>query len=388
MIWATVEYWSLWATDIKDSQILTESQMRNQFHFLSFAFTCFVVLLEQVFWRVKNALSGWELMHIFSRKLTGMDPERNHVCRTPERKGYKLLLLANGTWTLERFLPSIKASIIFWEFPLIPMTGSVSLHAGNEVEEHSIRSDLQRQKFYTEESLKIYRSTDPNQPFCFISRKQSTPRPIYLHQTFSGQSAVTLWWCDRGIDWSVGPDFKEIEEKEYWPTHWIVFSLTMVPWAGDGRIMEVSAGELKRRQAIYLSKWGSSAYGRDVERENRRPGPSVWGLGQLKWTWFPTFCKASRAEIPFRSGNRWEGPVGSSFENGIVKETLFYYYMPSDQRGFPRRRLERSTPLWWLCWKAEWHESCWGPTILYFFNLKNDPVNNEQTLPKRKTPKK
>jgi len=141
----------------------------------------------------------------------------------------------------------------------------------------------------------------------------------------------------------------------------------------------------QRRQAnILFERLGSSAYGRGCEKGNA-PGPSLYEeTWQLKWIVFLHFGKLVGAEIP--SDREIDGRTcpGSSFflKMAIVKETLFYTTCSSDQRGFSRRRLEDQAPLVAML-EARGNESCWGPTILYLLNLKNDAGWKRQTLPKK-----
>jgi len=390
MIWATVILEPLGPSGYQELPIIDRNRKwkESKFHLLFFPLNLFVVLLEQVFWRVE-CLSEWELMprYFFPERFTGMESGRKSRLRNPE-KG-KVSNCCCCKWHLWNIWSdschSIKASIIFWD--PIPMTWlSVVLHAGHEVEEFKSRSSLHTKKFIPG-VLEIYRSNRSKSTIsALISRTITLHVPIYAHQTFRANLSWLYGDVIEEIDWSVGQILR-IGEGILENTLIRLFALTMVPWLVDGN--HGGSAVTQRKASNILSKVGFECPTvRRMWKGENSAWSSVWGLGKLNVWFCPTFCKAIGAEIPSdRENSGKDLSAVSLWKWQIVKETLFYLTCLSKiSEAFSRRRLEdQGRPYGGLCWKQR-HESCWGPTILYFLTIKMIP--GETTKPCQRKPRK
>jgi len=166
----------------------------------------------------------------------------------------------------------------------------------------------------------------------------------------------------------------------------IVFSSGQWSLAGDGKIMEVRPVTQRRAKQYTYRKVGFELPTVAMWRENSA-WSSVWDW-QLQMAIGFYILQASRAEIPFRSGEIEGRTCRSSLLKNAQswRRTLFLYYCSSDSFEASRRRLEDQAPLLVASWKQSM-KACLSAHDTLLFNLKNDPVWNDKPC-QRITPKK
>jgi len=204
-------------------------------------------------------------------------PERNHVCR----KILKGKVIKNcwlvGKCTLDILSDSwatqSRLSIKLFGIPYSNDMLLFSLHAGQWRSKNSTSNSDLHDKSCITRAFEIYRSKQiQNQHFCFYLAHNPTPLPnlLLFHQTSGAKSARGYLW----VMWSrnlIGcSQILKNWRKKNTETHWSSFPLTMFLgwwWKEHGGSGRWNSREGKQ----YTSKCGFfGAYGRDVERENKR----------------------------------------------------------------------------------------------------------------------